>query len=115
MQTDGEKVETVTDFIFWDSKITADGDCSHKIKRRLILGRKAMTKPESILKNRDIILLTKVHIFKAIVFPVLMCGCKSFTIKRAEHQGINAFVLCCWRRLLRLLETEVVHPKGNHS
>ena len=74
-----------------------------------------MTKPESILKNRDIILLTKVHIFKAIVFPVLMCGCKSFTIKRAEHQGINAFVLCCWRRLLRLLETEVVHPKGNHS
>ena len=96
---DGQKVETVTDFIFLGSKITADGDCSHEIKRRLLIGRKAMTNLDSILKSRDIILLTKVHLVKAMVFPLVMYGCESWTIKKAEHQKIDAFELWCWRRL----------------
>ena len=95
-------METVRDFIFLGSKITADGDCSHEIKRHLLLGRKAMTNLDSILKNRDITLLTKVHIVKALVFPVVMYGCESWTIKKAECQRIDAFGLWCWRRLLRV-------------
>ena len=101
-QIDGETVETVTDFIFLGSKITADGDCSHEIKRRLLLGRKVMTNLDGILKSRDITLSTKVHLVKAMVFPVVMCGCESWTIKKAEHQKIIAFELWCWRRLLRV-------------
>ena len=100
-QIDGETVETVADFIFGGSKITADGDCIHEIKRRLFLGRKVMTNPDSILKIRDITLPTKVCLVKAMVFPVVMYGCESWTIKRAERQRINAFELWCWRRLLR--------------
>jgi len=95
-------MEIVTDFIFLGSKITADGDCSHEIKRCLLLGRKAMTNLDSILKSRDITLPTKVHLVKAMVFPVVMCGCESWTIKKAECQRIDAFELCCWRRLLRV-------------
>ena len=98
----GEKVETVTDVIFLDSKITADGDCSHEIERRLLFGRKAVTNLDSILKIRDIILPTKVHIVKAMVFPVVMYGCESCTIKKAEHRRIDAFELWCWRTLLRV-------------
>ena len=98
-QIDGK---TVTDFIFLDSKITADGDCSHESKRRLLLGRKAMTNLDSILKSRDIILPTKVHLVKAIVFPVVMYGCESWTLKKAECRRIDAFELWCWRRLLRV-------------
>ena len=98
----GETVETVSDFIFLGSKITADGDCSHEIKRRLLLGRKVMTNLDSILKSRDITLPTKVHLVKAIVFPVVMYGCESWTIKKAEHQRMDAFELWCWRRLLRV-------------
>ena len=94
--------ETVSDFIFLGSKITADGDCSHEIKRRLLLGRKAMTNLNSILKSRDITLSTKVHLVKAMVFPVVMYGCESWTVKKAERQRINAFELWCWRRLLRV-------------
>ena len=90
------------DLIFWDSKITADDDCSHEIKRRLLLGRKAMTTLDSILKSRDIILPTKVHLVKAMVFPVVMYGCESWTIKKPESQRIDAFELWCWRRLLRV-------------
>ena len=101
-QIDGETVETVTDFIFLDSKITADGDCSHEIKRHLLLGRKVMTNLDSILKSRDMSLPTKVHLVKTMVFPVVMYGCESWTIKKAEHQRINAFELWCWRRLLRV-------------
>ena len=101
-QIDGEAMETVTDFIFLGSKITAGGDCSHEIKRRLLLGRKVMTNLDSILKSRDIALPTKVHLVKAMVFPVVMFGCESWTIKRAEHQRIDAFELWCWRRLLRV-------------
>ena len=101
-QIDGEIVETVTDFIFWGSKITADGDCSHEIKRRLLLGRKVMTNLESILKSRDITLSTKVHLVKAMVFPVVVYGCESWTIKKAEHRRIDVFELWCWRRLLRV-------------
>ena len=101
-QIDGETMETVTDFIFLGSKITEDGDCSHEIKRCLLLGRKAMTNLESILKNRNITLLTKVHLVKAMVFPVVMYGCESWTTKKAECQKIVAFELCCWRRLLRV-------------
>ena len=97
-----ETVETVTDFIFLGSKITADGDCSHEIKRRLLLGRKVMTNLDSILKSRDITLPTKVHLVKAMVFPVVMYGCESWTIKKAEGQRIDAFELWCWRRLLRV-------------
>ena len=98
----GEKVEVVTGFIFLDSKITVDGACSHKIKRHLLLGRKAMTKLDSILKSRDITLPTKVRIVKAMVFPVVMYGYESWTIKKAEHRRIDAFELWCLRRLLRV-------------
>ena len=101
-QIDGEIMETVTDFIFGSSKITADGDCSHEIKRHLLLGRKAMTNPDNILKSRNITLPTKVRLVKAMVFPVVMYGCESWTIKKAEHQRIDAFDLWCWRRLLRV-------------
>jgi len=94
--------ETVSDFIFWGSKITADGDCSHEIKRRLLLGRKVMTNLDSILKSRDIILPTKVHLVKAMVFPVVMYACESWTVKKAERRRIDAFELWCWRRLLRV-------------
>ena len=94
--------ETVADFIFLGSKITADGDCSHKIKRHLLLGRKVMTNLDSIFKSRDITLPTKVHLVKAIVFPVVMYGCESWTIKKAEHRRIDVFELWCWRRLLRV-------------
>ena len=99
---DGETVETVADFTFLGSTITADGDCSHEIKGCLLLGRKVMTNLDSILKSRDITLLTKVHLVKAIVFPVVMYGCESWTIKKAEHRRIDAFELWCWRRLLRV-------------
>ena len=98
---DEETVETVVDFIFLGSKITADGDCSHEIKRRLFLRRKVMTNLDSILKSRDITLSTKVHLFKAMVFPVVMCGCESWTIKKAECQRMDASELWCWIRLLR--------------
>ena len=102
-QIDGETVETVTDFIFWGSKITGDGDCSREIKRRLLLERKVMTKLDSILKSRDVTLPTKVCLVKAMVFPVVMYGCESWTIKKAECQRIDAFELwCCRRRLLRV-------------
>ena len=101
-QIDGETMEIVTDFIFWGSKITADGDCSHEIKRRLLLGRKAMTNLDSILKSRDITLLTKVHLVKAMVFPGVIYGCESWIIKKTEQQRIDAFELRCWRRLLRV-------------
>ena len=99
---DGETMETVTDFIFLGSKITADGDCSHEIKRWLLFGRKAMTNLGSILKSRDITLPIKVHLIKAIVFSVVMYGCESCTIKKAEHQRIDAFELWCWKRLWRV-------------
>ena len=101
-EIDGETVETVSDFIFLGSKITADGDCSHEIKRCLLLGRKAMTNLDSIFKSRDITLPTKVHLVKAVVFPVVMYGCESWTVKKAEHQRIDAFELWCCRRLLRV-------------
>ena len=101
-QINGETVETVTDFNFLVSKITADGDCSHEIKRHLLLGRKVMTNLDSILKSRDITLSTKVCLVKAMVFPVVMYGCESWTMKKAEHQRIDAFELWCWRRLLRV-------------
>ena len=104
-QIDGETTETVTDFIFWGSQITADGDCSHEIKRRLLLGRKVMTNLDSILKRRDITLPTKVCLVKAMVFPVVMYECKSWPTKKAEHQRIDVFELWCWRRLLRVLWT----------
>ena len=101
-QIDGETMETVTDFIFLGSKITANGDCSREIKRLLLLGRKAMTNLDSILESRDSTLPTKVHIVRAKVFPVVMYGCESWTVKKAEHQRIDAFELWCWRRLLRV-------------
>ena len=101
-EIDGETVETVSDFIFLGSKITTDGDCSLEIKRCLLLGRKAMTNLYSILKSRDIILPTKVHLVKAMVIPVVIYGCESWTIKKAEHQRIDAFEMWCWRRLLRV-------------
>ena len=101
-QIDGETVEKVTHFILGGSKITADGDCSHEIKRRLLLGRKVMTNLDSILKSRDINLPRKVHLVKAMVFSVVMYGCESWTIKKAEHRRIDAFELWCWRRLLRV-------------
>ena len=101
-QIDGETVETVSDFIFWGSKITADGDCSHEIKRQFLLGRKTMTNLDTILKSRDITLSTKVCIVKAMVFPVVKYGCESWTKKKAECQRIDAFELWCWRRLLRV-------------
>ena len=101
-QIDGETVETVADFILGGSKITAGGDCSHEIKRRLLLGRKVKTNLDSILKSRDINWPTKIHLVKALVFPVIMYGCESWTIKKAEHRRIDAFELWCWRRLLRV-------------
>ena len=112
-QIDGEKMEPVTDFIFLGSKITADGNCSHEIKRCLLLGRKAVTNPDSVLKSRDISLLTKVHIVKAKIFSVVMYECESWTKKEAEHQRIEAFELWCWRRLLDSKEVKLVNPKGN--
>ena len=102
MAIDGETLETVTDFIFLGSKITADGDCSHEIERYFLLGRKVMTNLDNILKSKDIILPTKVCLVKAMVFPVVMYGCESWTIKEAEHRRIDAFELWCWRRLLRV-------------
>ena len=101
-QIDGETMKRVTDFIFLGSKITADHDCCHEIKRYLLLGRKAMATIDSILESRNIIFPTKVHLVKAVVFPVVMCGCESWTIKKVEHQRIGAFELWCWRRLLRV-------------
>ena len=101
-EIDGETVETVSDFTFGGSKITADGDCSHEIKRRLLLGRKVMTNPDSIFKSRDITLPTKVRLVKAMVFPVVIYGCESWTVKKAESQRIDAFELWCWRRRLRV-------------
>ena len=111
-QIDGETVETVTDFIFLGSEMTADGDCSHESKRRLLLGRKVMTNLDSILKSRYITLPTKIHLVKAMVFPVVMYGWESWAIKKTEHQRIDAFELWCWRRLLRVLP---VHPKRDQS
>ena len=101
-QIDGGTMETVTDFILGGSKVTADRDCSHEIKRHLLLGRKDMTNLDSILKSRDITLPTKVRLVKAMVFPVVMYGCETWTIKKAEHQRIDAFELWCWRRLMRV-------------
>ena len=101
-ETDGETEETVSDLIFWGSKITADGDCSHEIKRLSLLGRKVMTNLDSILKSRDITLPTKVCLVKAMVFLVVMYGCETWTVKKAEHRRIDAFELWCWRRLLRV-------------
>ena len=101
-QIDGETAETVADFIFLGSKISADGDCSHEIKRCLLLGREVMTNLDSILKSRDITLSTKVHLIKAMVFPVVMYRCESWTIEIAEHRTVDAFELWCWRRLLRV-------------
>ena len=111
-----ETVETVTDFILEGSKITADGDCSHETKRHLLLGRKAMTNLDSILKSRDITFPTKVHLVKAMVFPVVMYGCESWTIKKAECQRIDAFGLWWWRKFLSPLDSKefkLVNPKGN--
>ena len=101
-QIDGDTMKTVTDFIFLGSKFTADGDCSHEIKRRLLLGRSVMTNLDRILKSRDITLPTKVRLVKAMVFPVVMYGCETWTVKKAERQRIDAFELWCWRRLLRV-------------
>ena len=117
-QIDGEIMETVTDFIFSGSKITEDGDCSHEIKRHLLLGRKAMANLDSILKSRDITLPTKVCILKAMVFPVVMYGCESWTTKKAKRQRTDAFELWCWGRLESPLDCKEicpVHPKGNQS
>ena len=118
-QIDGETMETVTDFIFLGCKITADGDCYHEIKKCLLLGRKTMTNLDSILKSRDITLLTKVLIVKAMIFLAVVYGCESWTIIKTEHQRIDAFELWCWRRLLRVpwaaREIQPVHPKGNQS
>ena len=109
-EIDGETVETVLDFIFLGSKINADGDCSHKIKRCLLLGRKVMTNLDSIFKSRDITLPTKVCLVKAMVFPVVMYGCESWTVKKAERRRIDAFELWCWRRLLRVPWTARIQP-----
>ena len=117
-QKDGETVETVADFILGGSKITADGDCSHEIKRHLVLGRKAMTNLDSILKSRDITLSTKVCLVKAMVFPVIIYGCESWTIKKAECQRMDAFELWCWRRLKSSLdckEIKLIHPNRKQS
>ena len=117
-QIDGETVETVSDFIFLGSKITADGDCSHEIKSCLLLGRKVMTNLDSIFKSRDITLPTKVRLVKAMVFTVVMYGCESWTVKKAEGRRIDAFELWCWRTLespLDSKEIQPVHPKGDQS
>ena len=115
-QIDGETLETVRDFIFWGSKITADGDCSHEIHRCLLVGRKAMTNLDSILKSRDITLPTKVCPVKAMVFPVVMYGCETWMVKKAERQRIDAFELWCWRESpLDCKEIQPVHPKGDQS
>ena len=117
-EIDGETVETVSDFIFWHSQITADGDCSHDIKRPLVLGRKAMTNLDNILKSRDITLPTKVHLVKAMVFPVVMYGCENWTMKKAERWSSDAFELWCWRTLespLDFKDIQPVHPKGHQS
>ena len=119
-EIDGETMETVTNLILGGSKIGADGDCNHEIKRRLLLGRKVTTHIDSIFKSRDITLPTKVCLVKAMVFPVVMYGCESWTVKKAECQKIDAFELWCWRRLLRVPWTakrpnQSVHPKGNQS
>ena len=110
-QIDGETVETVSDFIFLGSKITAHGDCSPEIKRHFLLGRKVMTKVDSMLKIRDVALLTKICIFKAMVFPVVIYGCQSWTIKKAEHQRTDVFELWCWRRLLIVPWTTRISPE----
>ena len=118
-QIDGETMETVTHFVLGDSKIPVDGDCSHEIKRHLLFGRKVMTNLDSILKSRDINLLSKVRLVKAMVFPIVMYGYKSWTIKKAEHLRTDAFELWCWTRLLNVpwttKEIQPVHPKGNQS
>ena len=114
-QIDGETVETVSDFIFGGSKITADGDCSHEIKRGLLLGIKVMTNLDSMLKSRDITLSTKVRLVKGMVFPVVMYGCESWIIKKAEHRRIGALELWSWRRKLDCKEIQPVHPKGDQS
>ena len=117
-EIDGETVESVSDFIFLGSRITADGDCSHEIKRRLLLGRKVMTNPDSIFKSRDITLPTKVRLIKAMVFPVVMYGCESWTVRKAECRRIDAFELWCWRRLespLDCKEIQPILPKGDQS
>ena len=113
---DGETVETLSDFIFLGSRITADSDCSHEIKRRLLLGRKVMANLDSIFKSRDITLPTKVRLVKAMVFPMVMCGCESWTVKKAERRRIDAFELWCWRRLespLDCKEIQPVHSEGD--
>ena len=116
-QVDGEKMEIVADFIFLGSKITADSDCSHEIKRHVLLGRKTMTDLDSVLKSRDITFLTKVHIVNAMVFPVVMYRCESWTIRKAENQRIDAFKLCYWKKTLESpldsKEIKSVNPKGN--
>ena len=118
-EIDGETVETVSDFILGGSKTTADGDCSHEIKRRLLLGRKVTAKLDSIFKSRNITLPTKVRLVEDMVFPVVMYGCESWTVKKAERQRIDVFELWCWRRLLRVpsdcKEIQPVHPKGDQS
>ena len=117
-QIDWETVETVVVFIFLGSKITADGDCSHEIKRHLLLGRKVNTNLDSIFKSRDITLLTRVHLVKAMVFPVVVYGCESWTVKKAEHRRIDAFELWCWRTLESPLDCKEIKPfnsKGNQS
>ena len=118
-EIDVKTLETVADFILGGSKITADGDCSHEIKRRLLLGRKVMTNLDSTLKSRDVTLSTKGHLIKAMVFPVVMYGCESWTLKKAERRRIDAFGLWCWRRLLKsslgCKEIQPVHPKGDQS
>ena len=111
-QIDGQTVQTVADFISLGSKITADGDCSHEIKRCLLLGRKVRTKLDSLLKSRDITLSTKLHLVKAMVFPVVIYGCESWTLEKAKHQRIDAFELWCWRRLLRV---PWIARRSNHS
>ena len=117
-QKDGETVETVSDFIFGASKITADGDCSHEIKRHLLFGRKVRTNLDSIFKSRDITWPTKVCLVKAMVFPMVMNGCESWTVKKGEHRRIDAFELWCWRRIASPLDCkkiQPVHPKGDQS
>ena len=117
-EIDGETLETVSDFIFGGSKITADGDCSHEIKRGLLLGRKVMTNLDSVFKSRDITLPTKIHLVKAMVYPVVMYRCESWTVKKAEHRRIDAFELWCWNKTLEspldCKETQPVHSEGDH-